>query len=58
MKDKNRKLLTQPEQVRKGCKEYFCSLYNDPNPVENSVLDELPASGDMIVDRYPSFGTG
>ena len=46
MKNKNGKLLTQPEQDRKGWEEYFSSLHDEPNPVKNLVLDEPPPSGD------------
>jgi len=46
IKDKNGIVLKQPEDVKQRWKEYFATLYNDPNPTDITVLQDLPDSTD------------
>ena len=43
IKSANGKILSDPENVNSRWKDYFEALYNDSNPVDESVLSEIPS---------------
>ena len=49
VKDKDGKVITEGGKVRERWKEYFQQLYNDPNPVDRTILREL-TNGDNTDD--------
>ena len=53
MKDKEGKTITDANDVKARWEEYFEELYNDPNPVDESVLLQLPDCSDQ--DAVPDI---
>ena len=45
VKDRDGRVITEGEKVRERWKEYFQQLYNDPNPVDRTILQELDSGG-------------
>jgi 2-oxoglutarate dehydrogenase complex dehydrogenase (E1) component-like enzyme len=44
VRDENGKILTDPMKVKERWKEYFDKLYNDPNEVDDNILNDIPES--------------
>ena len=53
VKDKNGKLIKDEKTVKTRWKEYFEELYNDPNPVNESILNELHPSNRETSEEEP-----
>jgi hypothetical protein len=47
VKDINGNIISDAGKVKKRWKEYFEGLYNDPNPVDEDNLTQLPDCSDL-----------
>jgi len=54
IKDKGGMVLTAPTAVKERWKEYFDELYNDPNAVDEDILNEF--SDSRNVEEIPDIG--